>query len=279
MKPKAFCLVGGDRPFGPKAAICIQSIRDYYPDTPIYLFVPDEEVQVPNIDVDNVSIITTSVEIPEYPISTKVQALAIAEAETDQRPIWLLDTDTLLLDSLPDVTADIAVKPVDWSKQYWATDEPEKWSQVYNMLGLSVPSETMTTSVDGKSVLPYFNAGVVASNLSSLGKEWLNLTKELYGTLPDPMHTDQVALAALTSECEREHLTERDNYPLNLRLRVSSDARVIHYHDSQNLLKAPRVCRQDDLIREHINFWYTNIQFPFFCAKELLQWAKRQSRI
>lgn len=242
MMSKGFCLAGGDKPFGPKAAICIHSIREYYPDTPIYLYIPESEVQVPDIDADGVSAITAPLEIPEYPISSKIQALAVAEAETDERPLWLLDSDTLVRDLLPDITADVAVKPIDWGGQYWATGDTGEWSEVYDSLGMPVPSETVTTSVDGKSVLPYFNAGVVASNLPSLGKEWLDLTRQLYGTISDPRHTDQVALAALISQYDREHLTENDNYPLNLRLRVPSEVRLIHYHESQNLLKTPKTC-------------------------------------
>ena len=126
--------------------------------------------------------------IPDYLISAKVAALASVEIRAETDIICLLDNDTLL------------VNPVTI---------PDKPSELY--LNFNPPAQVTRATVDGKSVWPYYNAGVVISRCESLGMQWLDLVVEMYSKHPAPFYTDQLALTLLASECDVYELLEEYN--------------------------------------------------------------------
>lgn len=179
------------------------------------------------------------VTIPEYGQSAKLDAF-VAAKDRFEPPYLLLDTDTLLLNPIqsPLDGRDVVAKPVDMGAQFWGSDAARaKWEELYTTHGFELPDAVVKTTVDEREIVPYFNAGVVGTNVRSFPDRWLNLTKSVYEKIDHAFFSDQVALAIAMYDKNYGLLNENDNYPGTLRLLFPTDIRVLHYHNLDVLLR------------------------------------------
>ena len=242
----AFVFASGSGQVGRQSRYLVRSIRRHHPAAPIYAYVPDDEL--PEMDEaihseldEEATILEGSIPIPEYPISTKIAALAAAEVAADAEYLLMLDTDVLVLDEidlLGDANADLFLKPVDVGNQYWGRERSQDdWERLYERYELDLPEWRVRSTFDDRKMLPYWNAGFVLSGVEGFGEEWLSITEDLHGEIRYERHADQVALGLLSSKYPTETVDNRYNYPVHLRMRCPSDVRVLHYHNAPNLVK------------------------------------------
>jgi hypothetical protein len=195
----------------------------------------DEEQPVPF--PDGVIVREADTPIEGYKISTKIETMTVAEEFLNTRPLCLLDSDVILTDrlTLPE-HFDISAKPVDnggFSESIWR--------RLYEQQGWEVPNKRVTSTFGGVQMYPYYNAGVVISNVDAFGAKWRELTRWIVSDeaeIEDTRYADQIALGMLSTLYDVSELTEDQNFPLVLRPYPPKSVEAIHYHNPLHLLKA-----------------------------------------
>jgi hypothetical protein len=249
-----------------QSALLFRSIRKYcgrFKDAPIHSFQPRKGPPLKNETLTLFRELGVEHHTEElnktftiHPISNKVFMSAYAEKILDVDLIVSLDSDTLFLSEpksfllAPD--RDVAVRPVD-NKIIGSTGPGDPndayWRKVYSLCSVPEPPFVRTT-VDGKRIRAYFQAGlVVVRRRAGIFRQWqeslekLIAADHLYPVRHKPntvMIVDQISLAAtLIKHFDRLHfLPMTYNYPLPKRARLAppfnriglEELVHIHYH-------------------------------------------------
>lgn len=284
----AVTFAAGQGDIGEQAVTLLRSVRRHLPDAEVYAFVPsDEHDDMSEVVLDalerDATVLTGSIPIPEYPISTKIGALRAAERETDADYVLLLDTDTVLLDSLDlplDGEADLFLKPVDVGRQFWGRSRSEEWwRRLYERFDQPFPTRRVNSTFDDREMLPYWNAGFVLARTGTVGEEWLAVTEAIHDDIPYERHADQVALGIVSERYETRVLDNRYNYPLQLHLWCPSDVRVLHYHDRHELARflSPAVSRELAVLGLEADMDRASVRFLRFIAYAASIWVRRKT--
>jgi hypothetical protein len=242
MEDIAFCLAGGDGKVGEMAVYCVRSIRQHHPDAPVVVVVPETESVSREYDSLDATVVRAALPVPEYPISAKVNALRVAQAEIAADTYVLLDSDIFVTAPLEPgaFDGDVCALPVIQSKYPWNDAPAEKWLPLYERFDVSPPSEPVVHR-DGVGLrFPYFNAGVVITSVTDLGEVWVERTGALFGEIEDDYFSDQVALGLTAAEHDPEGLPLTYNMGVVGKLVAPRRSRILHYYGHyRNLLKAP----------------------------------------
>lgn len=245
MENVGFVFATGEGEYAEQSVYLARSIARTNPNAGIYAFVPEGESPEHLSELDQyATVFEGKRRIPEYGISTKIDALATVEAAVDDPYLLLLDTDTLVLEEITvhERPGELFLKPVDVGLQYWGrrSQSHEEWVSIAERLDHRVPEWNHESTFDRKPIPPYWNAGFVLTANHGFGARWLDAVERIYPDLSYEWHADQVTLGLLSQEYEVISLDNRYNYPLHLRLRTPGGVKVLHYHDYSNLTKARR---------------------------------------
>ncbi|MFB6175828.1 MAG: hypothetical protein ABEI99_01540, partial [Halobaculum sp.] len=248
----------GEGRIGEQAVYLARSLTRTNPEVTKYVFLPESE-SVPHESELASSCVPVRGDrtIRDYPISTKIDALAATEQIADETSLLLLDTDTVVTGEidLPVEPGRVFVKPVDIGRQYWGrqSQSADEWYRIADELGTERPEWTYRSTFDDRPIPPYWNAGFVLVPNDGFGQRWLDGVRSVYPDLPYEWHADQVTLGLLSQSYDTTPVSNRYNYPLHLRLRTPTDCVTIHYHDHSNLRKA----RPYVQFLEEIGLWDT----------------------
>ena len=234
-----------------QSAALVRSLEDAVPNAEIVVFIPAASIDEMSDDTlalfrNAGTIVTGEIPIPEYPISALVQAFVEAERASSTEHLVALDTDTLVLNTPTRPNGgDVWLRPADVGAQYWGSAAArEDWTTLCNHFDVPAfdQAETLQASVDGRSIPPYWNSGVVITTDRTLPERWLEYTKTLFHAddLPvdgDEFFLDQLSLALAVRENDVRQLSEQQNYPLGGRLHVPSSVEVLHYGNRRNLAR------------------------------------------
>jgi hypothetical protein len=192
----------------------------------------------------------------------KAYASALVEPLVEQRveTLVFLDTDVLVVTEpvgLALTSEEAAVAPIaQWrvGQIGQLVDAPltPYWEMIYTACGASIPDWSITTTIDRRPMLPYFNSGVVAvrpprglfrqwqENAERLGRD--PQAQSLAADSREFFFLDQTVWAGtIIAELKREQvrvLSHRYNYPLPAhhllpegeRARTLEDISLVHYH-------------------------------------------------
>lgn len=236
-----------------QADALVRSIQGAVPDIELVTFIPENSRGEVSSDALNRfeaagTVVWGEIPIPEYPISALVQAFVEAERVSDREYLVALDTDTVVLDTLEvSEGGDVWVRPADVGAQYWCSEDARKdWGKLTERFGLPPVTEfdSVTASVDRRTIPQYWNSGVVVTTDRSLPERWLEYTRALFYERELPVSRseffiDQLSLALATRKNEVQKLPEAMNYPLGGRLVVPDSVKVLHYGDRRNLHRVP----------------------------------------
>jgi hypothetical protein len=248
-----FAITVGTEPISEKATCLVKSLRRLYPDAPILTYVTEAELpQLPDATVDffraNTTLRTGGFPRDDYPISAKLQAMALASDLFDFEYLAMVDADTVLLRPFDDFLdsspgGDVYAKPVDLSGKW---DTEADWQQVVSKTGFEMPRRRTVSTVDKRRIIPFYNAGVVITTDPAFPAEWLDLTVSVYDSIEEgnPVFSDQIALGLLAQRYDLVELTDLENYPLHLYPTLSPDTVLVHYHDYASLTKV----RDEDVL-------------------------------
>jgi len=229
-----------------QTSLLIESIREYAPDLPTYICLPDAEWgNVPREVREHWdtagTLLKSKIPLSEYPVSAKIGALRKVERDRDinGRTRVLLDTDTVLLDRLPDQIiapdTEVAAKPEDTDREFWSSTESEsEWRDLYSSFNLQWPGYTHRSSTEGRPIPPYYNSGVVVTK-TELADRWLELTQSVLEEFPGEFFSDQLGLALLMRSHVTESLPETMNYPGHIEWRPPRNTTILHYHTNDAL--------------------------------------------
>lgn len=271
--------------FEAQAKLLCRSLRHNCPQAQIVLFVPEDSW--PEFSADSrrffercATVTTGEIPLPEYPLSALHEAFVRAAERAEYDHVVMLDTDTVVASPLtvPDVDAELFVKPVDIGASYWGTDESyADWRRLYDHFEVSFPTTRVESTVDGCPTLPYWNGGVVATTDTDLPAEWLAMTEEVMESdflrFDETFFFEQLSLAVLAQERETVALTERQNYPLQARVACPRDVEVIHYHALSNLARIP-----DPWLRSELSGYGADMGVdPVEAGRRLLHVGRSQS--
>ncbi|WP_181687168.1 hypothetical protein [Halorhabdus salina] len=278
MTSLAFVFAAGEGTYDEQGLYLARSIARTNPDAEIYAFVPEAESPAHEDDLRDLgTVIQGKQTIPDYGISTKIDALAAAEEIADENYLLLLDTDTLVLDEVTahESGADLYLKPVDVGQQFWGRKSQSEatWRALAGDLALPAPKWSHESTFDHRSIPPYWNAGFVLTRTGDFGRRWMEAVDTIYPDIPYEWHTDQVTLGLLSQECDVETLDNRYNYPLHLRLRAPADLVVLHYHAFANLHKASRY---EKFMRD-IDLWELVQETDYSYISGVWRYAKRKT--
>jgi hypothetical protein len=179
------------------ATVLAESIRGMggrLRDCPIWIYMPEDikpsPSKVSRTDAFSITLKSSSMpnEAREFYYSGKVFAAGLAErnAEQDFDILAWLDADAVFVrepsDFLLDMGIDLGYRPVQLVIISSPLDNPisEYWKRIYDMLDVSESAIfPMTTTVDGVSIRPHFNAGmVIVRPQVGILKKWAdNFTK------------------------------------------------------------------------------------------------------
>lgn len=197
----------------------------------------------------------------EYPIGNKLAAIGV---ETSAEVTVFLDSDILCLALIRpnDLhTKGLKAKPADLNTYQGSL---EQWELAYQFIGEGLPSERVLSTVSRETMLPYFNAGVVAVNNGKVfADKWLQVAKQI-DECEDIQHKrpwlDQVALpvAAKALGYHFDVLDESFNYPAHLKpLDPCHLPKLCHYHSPDVVAHEPslsilvgKLCEQFSDLRE-----------------------------
>jgi hypothetical protein len=178
----------------------------------------------------------------DYPIANKIACLGLG---TEGTATTFLDSDMLCLAPLPDGAFPGAVnaKPADMLT--WPAD-PGSWWAAYRLFGLEPPSRTVTASVAGVTMSPYFNSGVLtADDAPAFARLWaeccvrIDASPEVGDKRP---HLDQIALSVAIARFGRGFtcLGEGLNFPAHLKpLPAAAPPVLCHYHWPEVIRREP----------------------------------------
>lgn len=277
MSNLGFTFAAGEGKYDEQGLFLARSIARTNPDSHIYAFIPENESPRHEDELEELgTIIRGKQTIPEYGISTKVDALSAAEDVASEDYLLLLDTDTLVLDeiNIHNHQGDLFLKPVDIGLQYWGRESQSKteWNSIADKLNLPRPSWSHMSTFDDNPVPPYWNAGFVLTRTNSIGDLWMEAVKKIYPDLSYEWHADQVTLGLLSQEYEVTELDNRYNYPMHLRLHAPPDVKVLHYHNISNLNKAKS---HKDFLRE-IGIWDRVSKTDYSYLEGIWRYIKRR---
>lgn len=277
MEDLAFVFAAGEGKYDEQGLYLARSIARTNPDSQIFAYVPDGETPEHEAELAELgTILRGQPTIPEYGISTKVDALMAAEEAADEEYLLLLDTDTLVFDriSVHQSGKALYLKPVDVGLQYWGreSESKQRWNAIATEADLPMPEWRFQSTFDGNEIPPYWNAGFVLTANDNFGTRWMRLIEDIYPNIPYEWHADQVALGLLSQEYDVEELDNRYNYPLHLRLRLREDAKVVHYHNFQNLQKSSG---HETFLRE-IGAWNTIEESSYSIIDGAWRYLKRK---
>ena len=253
-----FSLAVGNEAMSEQARCLVRSIRRFYPDAPILAYVTNQEkLGLPTETVaffeSQTTLRTGPFPHPEYKISSKLKAMALASEEFEFENLVLLDSDTVLVDTFDAFldgakAGDVYAKPVDIANKWNAIGD---WERVASATGYEMPWQRTVSTVDKRRIAPFYNAGVVMTTSNSFPAEWLALTKTVYEVIEDgdSFFSDQVALGLLADRYDFVEMSDLENYPLHLYQSISDDALLIHYHSYGSLTKVENR-RFDEIITE-----------------------------
>lgn len=277
MSNLAFVFAAGEGKYDKQGIYLARSIMRTNPDSPIFAYIPDGENPEHEDELAELAtILRGQPTIPEYGISTKVDALIAAEEAANERYLLLLDTDTLVLDSITvhNSGKDLYLKPVDIGLQYWGrkSKSEQKWRDIASKADLPAPGWHYRSTFDRNDIPPYWNAGFILTENVDFATRWMRLIQDIYPDIPYEWHADQVALGLLSQEYEVEELDNRYNYPLHLRLRLRDDTKVVHYHNFHNLKK----CSGKETFLREIGAWDTVENSDYSVVAGIWRYLKRK---
>lgn len=250
MKDLVFATMGGTTRAARDAMLWARSIRAFggrYANAPIWILVPEHIERLPasmRVELDQMKVRLLAFEASkselDFPFAGKTIAAGFAEHLAEDRAsllIWM-DRDSLIIQepaplSLPGSKV-FGYRPVDHTLIGSLASQPADsfWSLIYTYCGVD-PQQvgSMVTSVDEKTIRPYFNAGmVVVRPQRKLLQTWAANFRDFY-TLPafTPFYKQdflfrlfihQAILAgtilAQTDDKERHELSHLVNYPLHM---------------------------------------------------------------
>lgn len=256
MAPAVAFVLGGDD-WAAKGLALARSLARFAPDAEVVAVVPSNErdgIPAPVLEEcrETATVVDCDPPIEGYPIATKILALERATRLCGADRHVLLDTDTLVLSDLGSLPrAELGVRPANFAARRWETGMGELLTpSLYEAHGFTPPDERISGVVDGREMLPCWNAGVVVTTDTGLPGRWLDLTEELIGRVGNDRFADQVALALLSTELETTTLSTLDNYPAAYRFRFPSAIRVLHYHNFRHVARVmnPRLRRKFRLL-------------------------------
>ena len=179
---------------------------------------------------------------PDYPIGNKISCLCIP---TDKDKQVFVDSDILCLREFSggeEFSKAFNAKPADVFT--FGRDETV-WKQAYATMGLEPPSDRVEATISGESMLPYFNAGLIAVQSDvGFGEVWRDACLAIDADPkiePKRPWLDQIGLpvAAYKLGLEIGLLTEHHNFPGHLRSIDDNNPPVFcHYHTPKLLLKS-----------------------------------------
>lgn len=192
----------------------------------------------------------------------KVYAGAYIESLVERMvdTLVFLDSDLLFVDAVDELVLRdgevAAAKPVDFRVLGQPVDQPitPYWEMIYQNCGVEEPpSWQVTTSIDRRPILPYFNDGVVAVRpTAGIFRRWRENVERLarderarrFQPNTDPfLFLDQAMFAGtLLAQLSRDQirlLDRRYNYtlvsrsaPAELRINRLDEVAIVHYHKS-----------------------------------------------
>lgn len=283
-----YVFAAGAGQVGRQSRHLLHSIDQVDTNAPVYPFIPNDEVDEIDTDLldlleNRCEVLSGDIPIPDYPISTKIAALAAAEEVADTDYLLMLDTDMLILDEIrlhQRSDADLFLKPVDVGRQFWGRDKSHPcWERLYAQNDLEFPDWRVESTFDSRMILPYWNAGFVFARRGTLGAEWLDLTVELHGEIPYDHHADQVALGILSTRYDVDVVGPEYDFPLHLHLYCPSDVKVLHYHNEEQLSKVWDRDLRAKIRRTGASHGMTRYSLNFlrFMLYSLTIWARRKT--
>src|SRR4051812_27588849 len=156
---------------------------------------------------------------PDYPIGNKVSCMRLA---TRADRLVFLDSDILLVrpfEGDPRFEFPFAAKPVDLAN----LTNPRHWKRAYAAVKLKLSPQRVASTVHGRLVHPYFNAGLIAADpKSGLGDAWLEACRRIDAKWGVPLkrpHLDQIALPVAVYKLGLPYacLDETYNFPAHLK--------------------------------------------------------------
>lgn len=199
---------------------------------------------------ENATVIEGDMPNKEYPLSAAHAALVEGANHSEDDHLLLLDTDTVVLEDISvhlGGTSDLYLVPAHKSTFYWADLDRSKqdWKNLFEEYGFEFPTQRVTSTTDGGTMLPYFNGGMILTKNNDFPERWMTLCDKLHGKLPEANYfTEMVGLALLASDFEINVLSHEYNYMSNLHKSVPENVKILHYYDTLGLLRAfrnPRV--------------------------------------
>lgn len=233
-----------------EAIILARSIRTFagrFSDSPVWILLPEsekgiqEETERTLLDLD-ARLIPYAVDgqLLAFPCGGKVMASAAAEALAEDKAevlVWM-DADSMVLNEpvplILDDRASLGYRPVDHTLIGSPIDEPidHFWEHIYRRCHVTDAALfPMTTTVDEKTIRPYFNAGMlVVRPERRLLRRWRDRFLKIYrDPLFEALYTEniltkifihQAVLAGVVlSTLDHDDLTELPpsiNYPLHM---------------------------------------------------------------
>lgn len=222
-----------------KSMLLVESFRKYggpLRKAPIYSYQPRKGREVGTqtkrfFKRNNVSLIglPLNTDYHNYPLANKIYASSHAEKTLNSDILVFVDSDMFFLNEPSEFLIpngyDATLRPVDW-KIIGAENEKDPnwayWKKLYNLLEVKEYS-FVTTSIDRKKILPYWNTGHIAVRREkSIFQNWeKNFHKAMkHGLTPFSglFFVEQSVLAATISalRCRVKTFSSFYNYPIHL---------------------------------------------------------------
>ncbi len=262
-------------PLEQMSRLLVSSLRTFggeLKEVPIYSYSPRRDHRVGRetlrfFEKNEVEVIDVELnrDFRDYPLANKIVASEHAERKLNSDSLVFLDSDTFFLAEpteflVPD-GFDAVLRPVD-SKNVGAENENDPnfayWAKIYKLAGVKNHS-FVTTSIDKKKILSYWNAGHIAVKRESgiLGKWHANFRQAMeHKLMPEHgiFYVEQSILAATISSLEGKvkDFSFTYNYPIHLQDRIPDPERKIghidelvsaHYHKIFEHQHAARILR------------------------------------
>jgi hypothetical protein len=177
------------------------------------------------------------------PLANKLRMLELAEGG-DFDVLVALDCDVVVVgDVAPWLSGErIGAKSADYDYA-----SPAEWRRLLGRLGIRVPGQTAIATSSGRSMIPYFNSGVLfvpqrlCAGLLSVWTQCLNEVLALANgdphIIPFPSLSEQVALTCAIHRADIPYkllpvgLNFPTHAPVHRRaLHESTEVRILHYH-------------------------------------------------
>lgn len=226
-----------------QAALLAASLRDRHPRVQLVAALPDTLPPDVARAFATLEVATAAIVNPlaaDYPIGNKVAALAAGQADGLR---VFLDSDMLCLRQLDFgclAGHGLAAKPVDIR----TFGDEAVWRLLYARFGLPLPAARVVASVDHRLMVPYFNAGMLATTLAGpLAAVWADVCRAIDGMAdinPRRPWLDQIGLplAAARLGLSLRALGEDFNYPAHIKPLGGTPA-LVHYHVPEVVAREP----------------------------------------